>query len=88
MELAEKRLRTAVEIGLTPMAMLWKNQSGDTNEEWRRFQRQWVRPALIHTAAQSNKRLQPTRFRALPAEVIEQQSLFACDSQYTNSARG
>lgn len=88
MELAEQRLRTVVGIGLTPMAMLWRNQRGDTNEDWRRFQRQWVRPALIHTAAQSNKRLQPTRFRAPLTVVMEQQSLFDSDSPSANSARG
>lgn len=50
--LAEFRLRQMLTIGFTPMAMLWhpdkptalKHERGP---EWRRFQRLWVRPALI-----------------------------------------
>lgn len=44
---AEKRLKETIEAGFMPMAMLWKNKNGDTNLEWRKFQRKWARPALI-----------------------------------------
>jgi hypothetical protein len=46
---AEKRLRTCVDLGLDPMAMLWRENDGRARfEHWKRFQRQWVRPALFH----------------------------------------
>jgi hypothetical protein len=45
---AEWRLREALFLGYVPMAMLWKNNEGFTNQTWRRFQRSWARPALIH----------------------------------------
>jgi hypothetical protein len=45
---AEKRLRQAVRCGFTPMAMLWRNRAGkERSDYWRRFQRQWARPAMI-----------------------------------------
>lgn len=43
---AEKRLLEAWEAGFFPMAMLWKNKNGDTDREWRKFQRIWARPAI------------------------------------------
>ena len=43
---AEKRLLQTWEAGFLPMAMLWKNQAGDEDPEWRRFQRMWTRPAI------------------------------------------
>ena len=51
---AEKRLRSMVQIGFTPYAMLWQPETPSAEKwrpapEWRRFQRQWVRPAIIHT---------------------------------------
>lgn len=50
---AEKRLRQMLEIGFTPMAMLWRPETPSAQKwapapEWKRFQRQWVRPAIIH----------------------------------------
>jgi hypothetical protein len=50
MEKAEVRLRTAWEIGTLPFAMLYKDENGKIqNNEWRRFQRKWTRPAIIKT---------------------------------------
>jgi hypothetical protein len=51
--LAEKRLRDMIRIGFTPMAMLWQPETPSAEKhrpspEWKRFQRQWVRPAIIH----------------------------------------
>jgi hypothetical protein len=51
MESAEHRLMQVVSLGMFPMAMLWRNEKGDTKEEWRRFQRLWVRPQIIATRA-------------------------------------
>jgi hypothetical protein len=52
-EKAEKRLQDMVAIGFTPHAMLWQPETPAAEKwrpapEWKRFQRQWVRPALIH----------------------------------------
>lgn len=47
MQQAEKRLLDTWEAGFMPMAMLWKNKQGDTDKEWRKFQRVWARPAII-----------------------------------------
>jgi hypothetical protein len=44
---AEKRLLLCVKLGFYPMAMLWKNTGGETQKEWRDFQRLWARPAII-----------------------------------------
>jgi hypothetical protein len=50
---AEKRLRDILELGFTPMAMLWKPETPSQERftpgpEWRAFQRRWARPAIIH----------------------------------------
>ena len=50
---AEKRLRDLLSVGFTPMAMLWEPETPSAEKyrpspEWKRFQRQWVRPAIIH----------------------------------------
>lgn len=44
---AKTRLLEAWEAGFLPMAMLWMDKSGVVNEEWKRFQREWARPAII-----------------------------------------
>ena len=46
---AEKRLRQAWNAGFMPFAMLYKNDQGDTDKEWRRFQRVWARPAITRS---------------------------------------
>jgi len=45
---AKKRIREAMQAGFTPMAMLWKDESGNQDQEWRKFQREWARPAIIY----------------------------------------
>lgn len=47
MDAAEKRLRDCWSAGFFPYAMLYKNESGATDPAWRKFQRLWVRPAII-----------------------------------------
>ena len=44
---AEDRLRLCVELGFFPYAMLYRGKSGYRDPEWVRFQRKWIRPALI-----------------------------------------
>lgn len=50
MDAADARMRSVVNLGVTPMAMLWRNQNGDSTVEWRRFQRSWARPSIIYGA--------------------------------------
>lgn len=47
---ATERLQAAAQLGLSPMAMLYRDNRGETDQFWRRFQRQWARPAIIHTS--------------------------------------
>lgn len=44
---AGKRMRQTVEAGFMPMAMLYRDYSGLRDKEWMKWQRQWVRPAII-----------------------------------------
>jgi hypothetical protein len=51
LEYAEKRLRRVKDIGVCPMAMLYRDTSGSViqpEKDWRRLQRMWARPALIY----------------------------------------
>jgi hypothetical protein len=51
LEDAERRLRRVKDIGVCPMAMLYRDMSGSIiqpEKDWRRFQRLWARPALIY----------------------------------------
>jgi len=50
---AETRLRYILSLGFTPMAMLWAPETPSAEKhrpppEWKQFQRQWVRPTIIH----------------------------------------
>lgn len=45
---AEKRLNDTLKLGVTPMAMLYRNTSGETQRDWRKLQRMWARPAIIY----------------------------------------
>jgi len=45
---AENRLKQVLNLGITPMAMLWRNKKNVTDSEWRRFQREWARPQIIY----------------------------------------
>lgn len=50
---AEARLREMVAIGFTPYAMLWQPETPSADKwrpapEWKKFQRSWARPAIIH----------------------------------------
>ena len=46
-EKAEKRLNTTLRLGFFPYAMLWRNKKGEVEKKWTKFQRNWLRPALI-----------------------------------------
>ena len=44
---AEQRLRRAWAEGFIPFAMLWRDEKGERDPEWRKFARPWSRPAAI-----------------------------------------
>jgi hypothetical protein len=47
-EKAEKRLTQTLDAGFIPFAMLYKDEQGNENKEWRKFSRNWVRPILVY----------------------------------------
>lgn len=50
-EAAEKRLRQCLAAGFWPMAMLYRDNAGQVDKEWRIFQREWARPAIVNSKA-------------------------------------
>ncbi len=57
---AEGRLQQMASIGFTPHAMLWRPETANGEKwrpdaTWRRFQRQWARPAIIHAKAEPRR---------------------------------
>lgn len=46
-EKAQKRLHETIQAGFMPYAMLYRDHEGNTSDEWRRFQREWVRPQYV-----------------------------------------
>ena len=47
-EKAEKRLRDAWTAGFFPFSMLYRDEKGEVQQEWRQFQRMWVRPQIVN----------------------------------------
>ena len=45
---ARNRLTSVLDMGVDPMAMLWRDRAGKQDREWKRFQREWARPAIMH----------------------------------------
>ena len=45
---AQLRMSAVAKLGITPMAMAWKNKKGIVSRIWKQFQRRWARPAIIH----------------------------------------
>jgi len=48
-EKAEKRLWECLRAGYIPMAMLYIDKNGEYNRRWKKFQREWSRPAIIRS---------------------------------------
>ncbi|MEN6532310.1 MAG: hypothetical protein ABFD89_01520 [Bryobacteraceae bacterium] len=44
---AQDRLVSVWNMGMIPMAMLWRDKNEDREREWERFQREWVIPSII-----------------------------------------
>ncbi len=45
-EKALRRIQRAIKIGYMPFAMLYRDETGKTNIEWRRFQREYANPII------------------------------------------
>ena len=48
---AEKRLTDTIKAGFMPYAMLYRDEQGQVGTQWRRFQREWLRPEIVATKA-------------------------------------
>lgn len=46
-EAAEQRLIQTIRAGFVPYAMLYRDKDGQTDAEWRAFQREWCRPIIV-----------------------------------------
>ena len=53
---AEERLNQALAAGFIPMAMLYRDNTGEYDISWRRLQGQWARPAMIKIGDQNENR--------------------------------
>lgn len=47
-EKAETRLKDCMKAGFTPMAMLYRDETGKRDPAWVRFARPWIRPAAMY----------------------------------------
>jgi len=55
MSQALARMHQTIDAGFYPMAMLWRDKTGETNREWRQFQRVWANPYILFTEARKYK---------------------------------
>lgn len=46
-EAAEKRFEQTIKAGFMPYAMLYRDKQGNTDAEWRKFQREWLRAPIV-----------------------------------------
>ena len=46
-EAAEKRFEQTIKAGFMPYAMLYRDKQGNTDAEWRKFQREWCRATIV-----------------------------------------
>lgn len=44
---AERRMEQTIRAGFMPYAMLYRDANGQVDKEWAKFQREWLRPALV-----------------------------------------
>jgi hypothetical protein len=49
---AEERIMETSLAGFMPMAMVWTPKNGKADPEWKRWQRQWARPAIMANRAE------------------------------------
>lgn len=55
---AEQRMREIWQYGATPFAMLYRDEKGDTSADWRKFQRQFARPAISHSILKGKSKVE------------------------------
>ncbi len=48
-EKATDRLNDVIKAGFVPYAMLYRDENGRVNNQWRKFQREWCRPQIVTT---------------------------------------
>ena len=53
-EQAEIRLNRLMNLGVIPMAMLYRDDSGKVDRKWQQFQRVWARPAITASSSASD----------------------------------
>ena len=46
-EKAEERLEQTVRAGFMPYAMLYRDERGQADRDWAKFQREWLRPVIV-----------------------------------------
>lgn len=46
-EKANKRCLETISAGFMPFSMLYKDEQGNENQEWRQFQRTWTNPTIV-----------------------------------------
>ena len=44
---AEKRMEQIMDVGFLPFAMLYRDESGCVDVEWKRFQREWANAVIV-----------------------------------------
>jgi hypothetical protein len=53
---ALKRIHQTIQAGFFPFAMLWRNEKGEFDIKWKRFQREWANPRIIATHIKNNSK--------------------------------
>ena len=54
-ERAEKRIKQTVDAGFMPMAMLYRDETGECDRQWKRWQREWANPVIIGAKMKAKK---------------------------------
>ena len=55
-EEAEHRMKQIMDVGFLPFAMLYRDESGETDKEWRSFQREWANSYIVGQKFSENMR--------------------------------
>ena len=46
-EAAEQRMKQIMDVGFLPFAMLYRDEQGEVDREWRKFQREWANSIIV-----------------------------------------
>lgn len=52
---AEKRMKQIMDVGFLPFAMLYRDEGGQTKQDWRRFQREWANSFIVGKKFSENR---------------------------------